>query len=176
MTALSFRTADGSEHRIPQFLDAPEEADVNAWYRNSGIFLLVVSGVVLQQSIFRLRIWEDGQPGSGFMPLLLGLALAGLSLALVVKHRARDAERRPFWEGGAWRYPLVAVAITAVFIVVFDDIGAMTSVAVLVTGWLWLVSKKSILVSAVTGVVTAAVVWVVFERFLQTPFPRGWLF
>jgi hypothetical protein len=151
-------------------------ADVNAWYRYSGVVLLLVSAVVLQQSLFVQRISEDGQPGSGFMPFLLGLALAGCSIALVLKHRGRDEGRQSFWERRAWVYPVVAIAITAVFIVVFDDIGAMTSVAVLVTGWLLLVSRKSILVSLVTGVITAAVVYFVFERFLQTPFPRGLLF
>lgn len=149
---------------------------MNAWYRYSGTFLLLVSAVVLEQAIWAQRILEDGQPGSGFMPLLLGLALAVLSVMLVVKHRRPDEVRRPFWEGRAWLQPLVAVIITGVFIVVFDDVGAITSVAVLVTGWLWLVSKKSIAVAALTGVSTAAVVYVVFERLLDTPFPRGLLF
>lgn len=149
---------------------------MNAWYRYSGLVFLVVSLVVLQQAIWVQRIWEDGQPGSGFMPFHLGLALAVLSIVLLVKHRRRDAERAPFWAHRAWLQPLLAVAIVAVFIVVFDDVGAMVSVAVLVTGWLWLVSKKSILVSAFTGLVTAAVVYAVFERLLQTPFPRGLLF
>ncbi len=149
---------------------------MNAWYRTSGIILLLLSAVVLEQAIFAQRILEDGQPGSGFVPFLLGVALAVLSAMLVLKHRHRDAARRPFWEGRAWLQPLVAVAITAAFIVVFDDIGAITSVAVLVTGWLWLVSKKPILVAVVTGVVTAAVVYVVFERLLDTPVPRGLLF
>ncbi len=149
---------------------------MNAWYRYSGFFLLLVSAVVLEQSIFAQRVLEEGQPGSGFVPLLLGLALAVLSVMLIVKHRHPDPERKPFWERRAWLQPLIAVAITAVFIVVFDDIGAITSVAVLVTGWLWLVSKKPILVAVVTGVLTAAVVYVVFERLLDTPFPRGLLF
>ncbi len=149
---------------------------MNAWYRYSGIFLLLVSAVVLEQSIWAQRILEEGQPGSGFVPFLLGIALAVLSVMLVVKHRRRDAAPRPFWQRRAWLQPLVAVAITAVFIVVFDDVGAITSVAVLVTGWLWLVSRKPILVAVVTGVLTAAVVYVVFERLLQTPFPRGLLF
>lgn len=149
---------------------------MNSWYRHSGILLLLVALLVLQQSVFVLRIAEEGQPGSGFMPFGLGVALAALSIALIVKHRRRDAERRPFWERGAWSHPLLAVAITAAFIVVFDDVGAITSVAVLVAGWLWLVSKKSMAVSVVAGVLTAAVVYVVFERLLQTPFPRGLLF
>jgi hypothetical protein len=157
-------------------LAAPEEADVNAWYRWSGVFLLLVSAVVLQQSVFVLRLLENGQPGSGFMPFGLGLALAALAISLMVKHRGPEAERRAFWERRAWLHPILAVAITAVFIVVFDDVGAITSIAVLVTGWLWLVSRKSVAVSVVTGILTAAVVYVVFERLLQTPFPRGLLF
>lgn len=150
---------------------------MNAWYRHSAVFLLLVSGVVLEQSIRVLRFFdEDGQPGSGFMPLLLGVALAILSVALLVKHRRPDPERRPFWERRGWLQPLVAVVLTGVFIVVFDDVGAITSVAVLVAGWLWLVSRKSIGVSVLTGVLTAAVVYAVFERLLDTPFPRGLLF
>ena len=58
----------------------------------------------------------------------------------------------------------------------FDDIGAITSVIVLVTGWLLLVERKSVLVSATTGILTGLVVYLVFDRFLQTPFPRGLLF
>ena len=149
---------------------------MNAWYRTCGVFLLLVSALVLQQSIFALRLLEDGQPGSGFMPFGLGLLLAGLSLALLWKHRGRDATRRPFWAGRAWREPLLAVVLTALFIVVFDDVGAITSVAVLVTGWLWLLSRKPLAVSALTGILAAAVVYLVFERLLQTPFPRGLLF
>ncbi len=149
---------------------------MNAWYRWTAAVLLVVAAVVLQQSVFVLRIFEDGQPGSGFMPFHLGLALELLAVLLLWKHRRQDEEHRAFWEGGAWRHPLLAVVITAVFIVVFDDVGAITSVAVLVAGWLWLVSKKRLPVALLTGALTAAAVYVIFERFLQTPFPRGLLF
>jgi cell division protein FtsW (lipid II flippase) len=149
---------------------------LRSWQRLSAVFFLVVAAVVLQQSIFVLRVLDHGQPGSGFMPLGLGIALAVLSAVLFLQNRARDEERVPFWRPRAWVQPLVAVGITAVFIVVFDDIGAITSVAVLVAGWLWLVGRKRFLVAAVTGLLTGAAVYVVFARLLQTPFPRGLLF
>jgi multisubunit Na+/H+ antiporter MnhE subunit len=62
------------------------------------------------------------------------------------------------------------------YVVIFDDIGAITSVVVLVICWLFFVERKSMLVSASTGVLTGLVVYLLFERFLQTPFPRGLLF
>ena len=47
---------------------------------------------------------------------------------------------------------------------------------VLVAGWLLLVEHKGVVASAATGLATGLVVYLVFDRFLQTPFPRGLLF
>lgn len=148
---------------------------MRSWQRWAGVFFLAVAAVVLHQSVAVLHVLEAGQPGSGFMPFVLGLLLSVLSTALIVTARGRDAERVAFWEGRSWLQPLFAIAMTAVFIVVFDEVGAITSVAILVAGWLWLVGRKSIPVALGTGVVTAAVVYAVFVRLLQTPFPKGLL-
>jgi cell division protein FtsW (lipid II flippase) len=149
---------------------------VKSWQRVSGIALLLVSGVVIQQSVWVLRLFDHGQPGSGFMPFGLGVILAVLALAIIWTHRGPDEKKRPFWEPMAWFRPLLAIIITAVYIVVFDDIGAITSVVILVSGWLLFVEKKRVIVAAGTGILTGLVVYLLFDRLLQTPFPRGILF
>jgi len=149
---------------------------VKSWQRYAGFFLLVVAAVVIQQSVWVLRLFDHGQPGSGFMPFGLGVILAILALALIVTNWGPDERRIPFWQPKAWFHPLLAVVITAIYIVVFDDLGAITSVVVLVTGWLLFVERKSVAVSAGTGVLTGLVVYLVFGRLLQTPFPSGILF
>ena len=149
---------------------------MKSWQRYAGLFFLVVAAVVIQQSIWVLRLFDHGQPGSGFMPFGLGVILAILAVSLIVTHRGPDEKRIPFWEPKAWFQPLLAVIITAVYIVVFDDIGAITSVVVLVTGWLLFVEHKRVVVAAGTGLLTGLVVYLVFDRLLQTPFPRGLLF
>lgn len=149
---------------------------VRSWQRFAGVLLLALAALVIQQSVWVLRLNDHGQPGSGFMPFGLGVILAVLAISLIVVNRGPDERKVPFWEPRAWLHPLLAVAITSVYIVVFDDIGAITSVVVLVTCWLLFVEHKSVLVSAVTGVLTGLVVFLVFDRFLQTPFPRGLLF
>jgi len=149
---------------------------VKSWQRRSAIFLLLVSIVVIQQSVWVLRLFDHGQPGSGFMPFGLGIILAILSLMLFFNNRGQDEKRIPFWQPKAWLHPLVAIVITAAYIVVFDDIGAMTSVVLLVTGWLLFVERKSVVVAGITGLLTGLVVYLVFDRLLQTPFPRGILF
>ncbi len=149
---------------------------MKSWQRYAGFILLVVAGVVIQQSVWVLRLFDHGQPGSGFMPFGLGVILAVLALALILTNLGPDQKRVPFWEPKAWLHPLLAVIITAAYIVVFDDLGAITSVVVLVTSWLYFVERKGIVVAAGTGAAAGLVVYLVFARLLQTPFPSGLLF
>lgn len=149
---------------------------MKSWQRYAGVFFLAVAALAIQQSVWVLRLFDHGQPGSGFMPFGLGVILGVLAVCLIATNLGPEERQVPFWEPRAWLRPLLAICITAVYVVVFDDIGAITSVVVLVTGWLLLVEHKSAVISASTGVLTGLVVYLVFERFLQTPFPRGFLF
>jgi hypothetical protein len=149
---------------------------MKSWQRFAGVFFLAVAAVAIQQSVWVLRLFDHGQPGSGFMPFGLGVILGILAICLIATSRGPDERQVPFWEPKAWLHPLLAVIITSVYVVVFDDIGAITSVVVLVTCWLLFVERKSVVVSAGTGALTGLVVYLVFDRFLQTPFPRGVLF
>jgi len=149
---------------------------MKSWQRYAGVFFLAVAAVAIQQSVWVLRLFDHGQPGSGFMPFGLGVILGILAICLIVTSRGPQERQVPFWEPKAWLHPLLAVIITSVYVVVFDDIGAITSVVVLVTCWLLFVERKSVVVSAGTGALTGLVVYLVFDRFLQTPFPRGVLF
>ena len=149
---------------------------MKSWQRYAGVFFLALAALAIQQSVWVLRLFDHGQPGSGFMPFGLGVIMGILAICLIATNLGPEERQVPFWEPKAWLRPLLAIGITAVYVVVFDDIGAITSVVVLVTCWLFFVEHKSALVAALTGVLTGLVVYLVFERFLQTPFPRGMLF
>ena len=149
---------------------------MKSWQRYTGVVLLALAALVIQQSVWVLRLSDHGQPGSGFMPFGLGVILAVLAVTLIATNLGKDEKTEPFWQPGSWMRPLLAVFITAVYIIVFDDIGAITSVTVLVMGWLYFVEHKGIAMSVGTGVLTGLVVYLVFDLFLQTPFPRGLLF
>jgi len=142
----------------------------------AGLALLIVSGVVIQQSIWVLRLFDAGQPGSGFMPFGLGIILAVLSLLIIVNHRGSDEKPVAFWSSKAWLRLLIALIIMAIYIVAFDDLGAVTSVVILVSSWLFVLEKKSAVIALGTGLATGLVVYLVFEVLLMTPFPRGILF
>jgi cell division protein FtsW (lipid II flippase) len=102
--------------------------------------------------------------------------LAVLAALIILTNLGPDEKRVPFWQAKAWLRPLLSLVIMAAYVIAFDDLGAVTSVVILVTAWLLLLEKKPVWVAALTGVATGLVVYVVFERLLMTPFPRGLLF
>jgi putative tricarboxylic transport membrane protein len=148
---------------------------VKSWQRIGGVFLLIVAAVVIQQSVYVLRLFDAGQPGSGFMPFGLGVVLAVLSVLLIVRNLGRDDKRAPFF-GSAWLRPALALAIMVGFTLAFNWLGAVLSVCLLVAAWLMAIERKGVLLSVATGIATGVVVYVVFELALQAPFPRGDLF
>ena len=114
---------------------------MKSWQRYAGLFFLALAALVIQQSVWVLRLLDHGQPGSGFMPFGLGVILAILAISLIATSRGPEQTQVPFWEHKAWLHPFLAIVITSVYIVVFDDIGAITSVVVLVAGWLLFVER-----------------------------------
>ena len=65
------------------------------WQRCAGVFFLLLAALVIQQSVWVLRLFDHGQPGSGFMPFGLGVILAVLALSLIATNLgARIEERR----------------------------------------------------------------------------------
>jgi hypothetical protein len=101
---------------------------VKAWQRRAGVFLAMLAGVVIQQSVFVLRVLDAGQPGSGFMPLGLGIVLAVLSCLLIFTHLGVDGAPRAFWGGSAWVRPTLAVIIFVAYALAFEWLGATLSV------------------------------------------------
>jgi len=148
---------------------------VKSWQRVAGVFLLIVAAVVIQQSIYVLRLFDAGQPGSGFMPFGLGIILAILSALLILTHLRSDPAKVRFWEEG-WLRPILALGIMVAFVVGFNWLGAVLSVVILVVAWLLILERKSVVISIATGALTGAVVYFLFEVALQAPFPRGVLF
>lgn len=149
---------------------------MKSWQRYAGVFLILIAAGVIQQSVWKLGLLDHGQPGAGFMPFGLGVILAVLAAMLIFTSRGRDEKAVPFWEPHAWVQPLVAIIITVLYIIVFDDLGAITSVVVLVSSWLLFVARKGAVVALGVGLASGLVVWLVFARLLQTPFPEGLLF
>ena len=150
---------------------------MKSWQRYAGVFLLAVAGLVIQQSVWVLRLIDHGQPGSGFMPFGLGVILAVLAICLIATNLGPEEQAR-FPSGSPRRGSIRSSPSSSRR----STRSSSTTSARSRASWSWSPagcswsSTRACVVSAATGLATGLVVYLVFDRFLQTPFPRGLLF
>lgn len=143
------------------------------WQRVTGFILLACSGLVIEQSIYVLRVFDGGQPGSGFFPLGLGIILTVLAIALIIVNREPDAKKMHLWEPGAWVRPLLVAGLFAGYALVLEWLGYVISVFALVFLWLTIVERKDVLRALLPGLLSTVGVWLIFTVLLKVPLPMG---
>jgi putative tricarboxylic transport membrane protein len=141
--------------------------------RTAGV-LLVALGVFVSVQASRLPYWTDRSPGPGFLPLWLGVALVVCAAAVLIRSRATaapepgaDADVRP-------RQRSVAIALTsftAVAALLVPFIGFVASTAVLTAGAAWWLDPRKRAAIAAAALLTPAMVWLIFVRWLAIPLP-----
>jgi putative tricarboxylic transport membrane protein len=116
--------------------------------------------------------WEylgnDG-PGPGFFPVWYGIAIAGLSLALVVSSlRSADAETID-WSGAGRAF--ATWAALAVAVALFKVAGFLISFAALTFFVVGVMYRRPLWIAAVTAVLAAAAFYAVFPLALGVKLP-----
>ncbi len=124
----------------------------------------------------RLPLGSFHDPGPGFLPLLVGLALAALSLiSFRQAGRAGAADSRSSWfSPEKWKNLVWVLLALFAYVAVLSSLGFLLSTFLFLTflfragvepiGWRW----------SVGGSVAASLAcYVVFELWLQTQLPKG---
>lgn len=151
----------------------------------SGV-LVLISAVWASVAVFDLGLWIPGvSADSGFVPLLFSLLTLCCSLPMLIasvkKYKAIDtaAEKKAkMADSAAVKEKILAFvrkycpAFFGVFgILCLQYLGLIPMVFLLILGWMKLINRfswpKSILISAIV----AAVVFMIFDMWLQIPFP-----
>lgn len=119
-------------------------------------------------------VWEDGSPRAGFFPALSGGALCvfGAVMALVESTASRpsataNADRSPLRRMLGYMVGLLAFAS------LMEPVGAIPVIVLL---FLWILAVVERLPWRLVLAVTAGSsfgAWLLFERILQVPLPRG---
>jgi hypothetical protein len=128
-----------------------------------GLLVIALSG--------DLPIGGLSMPGAGFLPNILAALtiLFGLTLA------ARASESKPFitlgWSDAS--HAGLVVLIVAVAVAVFDWLGFLTTMVLLMFGLLTVIERRHILRATIYSLGVVLITYVTFEYVLKTPLVTG---
>ena len=146
----------------------------------SGVIILGIAVFYLSKTA-KLAIWKGKTLGPGFFPLLLGIALVGLTLLLLVK--ATLAKRDPSLSHPQRFFPsrsgllklLYLIGALAVYVLTLQPLGYLLSTLLFLFALFlaWDPKRPGLAVAVAVGAVLCS--YVFFDLLLQVQLPKGLL-
>jgi len=136
----------------------------------AGAFFIGLGALVFALS-GDLPIGSLSMPGSGFLPNIL----AGLSILFGIVLILRGGESRPFAEV-SWSdstHAALVVGITAAGIALFERLGFLITMVLLMFALLVIIERRNPLYAAVYSLGVVAITYVTFVYVLKTPLNTG---
>ena len=125
-----------------------------------------------------LGIGSTNDPGSGFILFWVGLAVAALSIALLVQSlrtRTDGATIGAPFTVGRWGKVIYVVALLLIYTYVLDDLGFVVATFALLILLFKTVEPQSWTVSLIGSALATGAAWLVFVAWLGTQLPAGLL-
>lgn len=126
-----------------------------------GVLILALSG--------DLPLGRLSMPGAGFMPMLVAVLMIVLGLALAL--RARESGPLSDIDWSDLRHAGSVVVITAIGIALYEPLGFIITMIVLVLGLLLVIERRNIVYAGVYSVAVVMMAFVVFDKALKSPLP-----
>jgi hypothetical protein len=119
----------------------------------------------------KLPIWDGFAPSSGFLPLIYGVLLIGLSIAaLLLESHGGGTTDNP---AGTIQRPLVVIAALAVGVAGINLAGFSVSMFLTMFFLFKVPEKLPVIPSLIVASVSALVLTLIFRSWLGVPLPIG---
>jgi len=132
---------------------------------------LALTGLIFAWQAARLDLGQVGLPGPGFFPLALALLLMALSAAIAFEGWLGSVKDEPLEFG----HPQVLITFAALLAVpiLFEPLGALTSLGLLTAVLLVFVARVSLVLAVPSSALGMAACWYLFQELLGVRLPIG---
>ena len=142
----------------------------------SAVFLLIV-GSFFSFEARTLKIGRISQPGPGFFPFWLGLALILLSLALILQIMrgkiGSGVPGEPLWKGLQWPKIIFLLGALLFYAIFLESLGYLLATFLLMFFLFRAVEPQRWSVVIAGSVVTSLFTYILFRLWLQVQLPMG---
>lgn len=137
------------------------------------LFLMVLAGLVLADSVRVGTGWGEDGPRSGYFPFYIGLALLGSSSWTAFKALRRWRITEVFAEREQLRLVLAILWPMTAYVALVSVMGIYVASVVLVGYFMLRHGKHGIALTAGVSVGVPLFFYLVFERWFLVPLPKG---
>ena len=116
---------------------------------------------------------KASRPGPGFLPFGLALILSILALVLILQNWKKGESAAPFWPGRTWLRPFLGVGIFLLYAFLLGILGFIPTTFLFLIVWMWVIERIRWSTLLGISVAVTAVLFFIFEYFLEVPLPTG---
>jgi putative tricarboxylic transport membrane protein len=136
--------------------------------------IMIVLSMVTALGVGNLDYWSDYAPGPAFAPYWIAASGFILSLVLLVQTKLSDRCEKPEWPDRSAAFRILWTFLGLVFILTFSPyLGMITSILIFILFLLLVVLRRKIMPSLITTLITMALIYGVFVRWLNVALPTG---
>ncbi len=145
-----------------------------------GSVVWAVTGLlIIVGSLTSLRVGTLNEPGPAFFPLMAGIFLAGLSVAVFLKasfsRGAEEGSVRRLWAGLHWPKIVYTVASLLLYTLMLETVGFLLTTLLLFIFLFRSVEPQPWQRVIALSVLASVGAYLIFDRALQVQLPRGFL-
>ena len=132
--------------------------------------LFAALGIAWIFGALALPLWEGFAPNMGFMPLIYGFLLVGLSAAAIASRVVTgqdEVERPPVGK------PILLLAALTAAVIGIETAGFGLSIFLMLSFMFAVVERRPVLASLLVAAATTAILILIFAAWLRVPLPQG---
>jgi len=142
----------------------------------SAIFFFFLGLAVLAKG-FQLGLRINIDMGPGFFPLVAGGILSFLSLVLLIQSlikKEKSFQKVSFWANPyGWKLVLLTIFSISGYPFILNRAGFLLSTFLLLFFLFWIIARQKWWAAVIGGVITAAMVYLLFDIWLKANLPKG---
>jgi len=140
------------------------------------VWFLVGTGIVIYTSL-TLKIGTIKQPGTGFLPLLCGMCIAGLGLIVFFKSKGirKKSSAESFWKKKPLFQILITIGILLGYAIFLERLGFILATFILMLLIITQVARTSWLIGFLESLIATGCCYLLFGYLLKIQLPKGWL-
>ncbi len=141
----------------------------------TGVLMLLLSGAIFVQILRSPSVQDSSGPGPFFLPAIVALIIAGLSIALLVQG-LKQAQVGPESSQGKRMWGRLVWIIIWCFLygITIESLGYLLSTGIITFALLAYFNRQKWIINTVFSLITPVSIYILFDTLLKVPLPKGW--